>query len=156
VDEEGHRRCEDSVLLGELPARLEHDREVGTRSLCLAAVLLDAAPAHQQHAEAVVATFAIQPGEIGEERVARAAFGVAEDEEDAPSALLGERDLAAGKIGQLEGWSRRPGPHPLALDATLRQGALAREAPAPAGGLLRQLGNLVGSYRDGLRNPSLF
>ena len=113
------------------------------------------AAADQEHSESVLALLAFESSEVGEKDIARPTLRIAEDDQHAPPALVGERDRATREVGKLERRRRDTRLQPLPLDQALGERALARQALAAAGSFLYELGDLARADSNRLRDPVL-
>jgi hypothetical protein len=98
---------------------------------------------------------AFEPREIGEEGVAGPTLRIAEDEQYASPALVGERDRATREIGKLERRRRDTRLQPFALDQALGERTLARQVPAATRSFLYELGDLTRADGNRLRDAML-
>jgi len=119
----------------------------------LAAVLVNAPAPYENDLESV-AGLIVEPGEVGQKCVTRAAIGIAENEQDPPAKVIVEGDGAAINIGQRKRRRRRAGWESFAFDPALGQRPPALEAPALAGGLAREPRDLVCPECKRLRDAS--
>src|SRR6266480_188080 len=125
VDEVADGRGEHPVRARDLPPTLQQDWEGQSVLHHLPTVLLFVASAHHKHPD--VGDAAVKLLEPGGELVARAAMGVREDEQDAPPAVLRERQRPAVDTRQGELGRAGAGRKPRAEDATLTEGTSTLE-----------------------------
>src|SRR5205807_1679107 len=92
--------------------------------------------------------------QFGGERVAGAAVGIAEHNENALAAKRLDRYGCSVEVWKLEGRGGRPGSDPVSLDPALGQRALPRQPCATRSEVSGKLQHLLAAVRQRARDPS--